>query len=145
MNYSKNGLHLTEQFEGCKLHAYLDQGGVATIAYGHVKGIRLGMSCTQEQAEAWLLEDVAEAEHAVNALVKVPLTQNQYDALVDLCFNTGTGNFQHSTLLKLLNVGAMDRASQEFQLWNRAGGIVRDGLTRRRLAEKDLFLTKDAS
>lgn len=145
MKYSKNGLHLTEQFEGCKLHAYLDVAGVATIAFGHVRGVRLGMSCTQEQAEEWLLEDLAEAEHAVNALVKVPLTQNQYDSTVDLVFNVGIGNFQKSTLLKFLNLGSMDRASEEFEKWNRAGGIVRDGLTRRRLAEKDLFLTKDAS
>lgn len=145
MNYSKNGLHLTEQFEGCKLHAYLDIVGVATIAYGHVKGVRLGMSCTQEQAEAWLLEDLADAERAVNALVKVPLTQNQYDAIVDLVFNVGTGNFQKSTLLKFLNLGSMDRASMEFEKWNKAGGIVRAGLTRRRLAERDLFLTKDES
>lgn len=145
MKYSKNGLHLTEQFEGCRLKAYLDQVGIATIGFGHTQGVRLGMSCTQEQAEAWLLEDVAESEHAVNALVKVPLTQNQYDSLVDMVFNVGIGNFQKSTLLRLLNIGAYDRASLEFEKWNKAGGIVRDGLTRRRLAERDLFLKKDTS
>lgn len=144
MKYSKTGLHLTEQFEGCKLVVYLDQVGVATIGYGHTKGVKLGMTCTPEQAEQWLAEDVAEAEHAVNALVRVPLTQNQYDALVDLVFNVGTGNFQTSTLLRLLNLKAYDRAENEFQRWNKAGGIVRDGLTRRRLAEANLFHTKDS-
>lgn len=140
MIYSKNGLHLTEQFEGCKLVAYLDQVGVPTIFYGHTRGVYLGMTGTQEQAEQCLLEDVQEAADAVNHLVTVPLSQNQFDALVDLVFNVGTGNFQTSTLLRLLNIGAYDRASKEFEKWNRAGGIVREGLTRRRLAEENLFL-----
>src|ERR1700740_260318 len=144
MNYSKNGLHLTEQFEGCKLLAYLDQAGVPTIGYGHTRGVRMGMACTQEQAEAWLLEDAAAAEHAVNSLVSVPLSQDQFDALVDLAFNVGVGNFQRSTLLKVLNSGNFESAALEFEKWNRAGGLVRDGLTRRRLAKKDLFFTKDA-
>src|ERR1700748_411622 len=120
MNYSKNGLHLTEQFEGCKLVAYPDQGGIPTIGYGHTRGVKLGMKCTEELAEQSLSEDVAEAEHAVNSLVKVPLTQNQFDALTDLAFNVGIGNFQSSTLLRLLNLGAYDRAGNEFQRWNRA-------------------------
>jgi lysozyme len=140
MKYSLNGLHLTEQFEGCKLIAYQDQVGIWTLGYGHIHGIRQGMTCTQEQAERWLLEDVVEAESAVNRYVSVPLTQNQYDALVDMVFNVGVGNFRSSTLLRLLNIGAYDRAANEFERWNKAGGIVRDGLTRRRFAEKNLFL-----
>jgi lysozyme len=67
MGYSKDGLHLTESFESCKLTAYLDTGGVPTIGYGHTKGVKLGMTCTQEQAEQWLREDVAAAQAAVNA------------------------------------------------------------------------------
>lgn len=145
MNYSKNGLHLTEEFEGCRLIAYQDQTGVPTLGYGHVQGVRLGQTCTQEQAEVWLLNDLKYAEDSVNRLVKVYLHQNQFDSLVDLVFNVGIGNFHGSTLLRLLNAGDFVGASQEFEKWNRAGGIVRDGLTRRRLAEKDLFLTKDAS
>lgn len=145
MNYSKNGLHLTEQFEGCRLMAYQDQIGVPTIGYGHTQGVRLGHSCTQEQAEVWLLNDLKYAEDAVNRLVRVFLYQNQFDSLVDLVFNVGVGNFHGSTLLRLLNAGDFSAASLEFEKWNKAGGIVRDGLTRRRLAEKDLFLTKDTS
>ena len=139
MIYSKNGLHLTEQFEGCRLKSYQDQNEIWTIGYGHTYGVRQGMTCTQYQAEQWLSDDVHESEKEVNALVKVPLNQNQFDALVDLVFNVGSGNFRNSTLLKLLNLGAFDRAAKEFEKWNRAGGIVRDGLTRRRFAEENLF------
>ena len=140
MIYSKNGLHLTEQFEGCKLVAYQDQKGVWTIGYGHTRNVYAGMTCTQDQAELWLLEDVQEAADGVNHSVIMPLTQNQFDALVDLVFNVGVGNFRTSTLLRMLNIGAYDRAANEFEKWNRSGGIVREGLTRRRLAEKNIFL-----
>lgn len=140
MIYSKAGLHLTEQFEGCRLVSYQDQINVWTIGYGHTDRVYAGMTCTQEQAEQWLLLDIQNAATAVNQSVTCPLNQNQFDALVDLIFNVGIGNFRKSTLLRLLNIGAYDRASKEFEKWNRAGGIVRDGLTRRRLAEKNLFL-----
>lgn len=140
MNYSNDGLHLTEQFEGCRLVAYQDQVGVWTIGYGHTAGVYDGMTCTQEQAEKWLRHDVEDAEKAVNDFVKVPLSQKQFDALVDFVFNLGTGSFAKSTLLKLLNASNFKYAALEFERWNRAGGIVRAGLTRRRLAEKDLFL-----
>lgn len=145
MKYSRNGLDLTEQFEGCRLMAYQDVIGVPTIGYGHTKGVRLGMSSSLEQAEAWLLEDISYAEAMVNRLVKVPLSQNQFDALTDMVFNIGVGNFQGSTLLRKLNSNDYAGASLEFEKWNKAGGIVRAGLTRRRLAERDLFLTKDES
>lgn len=144
MNYSKNGLHLTEQFEGCRLTAYADSIGIPTIGYGHTSGVYLGQECTQAQAEIWLMQDVQHAVDTINALVRCVLNQNQFDALVDLVFNVGSGNFKDSTLLKMLNIHAYDRASHEFEKWNRAGGIVRDGLTRRRLAEKNLFLTEVA-
>jgi lysozyme len=139
MKYSKGGLHLTEQFEGCRLVAYHDSVGIPTIAWGHTSGVHMGMTCTQEQAEAWLAHDVEDAEEAVNRLVRVPLNQNQFDALVDLAYNVGSGNFANSTLLKMLNINAFDRAAHEFERWNKAGGIVRDGLTKRRFAEEGLF------
>lgn len=139
MNYSQNGLQLTEQFEGCRLTSYLDQAGVPTIGYGHTQGICIGMTCTQEQAQTWLLRDVQVAVAEINAAVKVPLTQCQFDALVDFTFNLGVGNFQHSTLLRLLNASDYHGASSEILKWNKAGGIVRDGLVRRRQAEANLF------
>jgi lysozyme len=139
MKYSKDGLHLTEQFEGCRLSAYQDSGGLWTIGYGHTAGVHPGMSCTQAQAEQWLAEDIAWAESQVNRLVRVALTQDEFDALVDFTFNCGVGNFIHSTLLALVNAGKMDQAAKEFERWDKAGGVVVAGLLRRRIAEEAEF------
>lgn len=139
MQYSKQGLALTEQFEGCRLTAYLDQVGVPTIGYGHTRGVHLGMTCTQEQAEAWLREDIALCEQDVNTHVKVPLTQGEFDALVDFSFNLGCQSLNGSTLLRLLNAGNYAGAAAQFDLWDHAGGQVVAGLLRRREAEEQLF------
>lgn len=143
MQYSKTGLHLTEQFEGCKLTAYPDSVGVPTIGYGHTHGVHLGMTCTQEQAEQWLMQDVQEAAAAVNREVKVPLTQHEFDALVDFVFNLGSHSLDISTLLKLLNSGNYTAAAEEFHKWDKAGGKELAGLLKRRLAERQEFLTAD--
>ena len=140
MTYSKEGLALTERFEGCKLEAYQDQVGVWTIGYGHTRGVHAGMTCTMEQAAQWLAEDTMEAQDAVNRFVSVDLTQHEFDALVDFVFNLGAGAFQRSTMLRLLNAGNHAGAADQFQLWDRAGGQVVAGLLRRRLAEKQEFL-----
>lgn len=139
MQYSQDGLHLTEQFEGCKLVAYPDSIGVPTIGYGHTRGVHLGMTCTQAQAEQWLQEDVQSAVSEVNKHVTIPLTQHEFDALVDFTFNCGAGNLDHSTLLKLVNTGDFAHAANEFERWDKAGGKVFAGLLRRRLAEKHEF------
>jgi lysozyme len=139
MTYSEDGLHLTEQFEGCKLDAYQDSVGVATIGYGHTRNVTMGMTCTQEQAEQWLQEDIQSAADAANRLVTVELTQQEFDALVDFTFNLGAGNLQSSTLLRLLNSGDYTGAAAEFQKWDKAGGQVLAGLLRRRQAEADMF------
>lgn len=141
MEYSPDGLQLTKSFEGCRLQAYLDSVGVPTIGYGHTHGVTMGMSCTQEQADAWLQEDVQWAVQAVNNLVTVPLTQQQFDALVDFTFNLGTGALQRSTLLRLLNSGNYQGAAGEFEKWDKAGGKVLPGLLRRRQAERNMFNT----
>lgn len=139
MNYSRQGLDLTESFEGGRLVAYQDQVGVWTIGDGHTKGVTEGMTCTQAQAEQWLREDVAEAEAAVNRLVHIALSQEEFDALVDFVFNLGVGNFASSTLLKLLNARDIQGAIDEFDKWDRAGGVEVAGLLRRRQAERALF------
>ena len=139
MEYSENGLGLTKSFESCRYQAYLDSVGVPTIGYGHTKGVKLGDKCTQAQADAWLKEDVQVAVNAVNRLVKVALTQGQFDALVDFTFNLGGHNLEVSTLLRRLNEKNYAAAAMEFLRWNRAGGKVLAGLTRRRLAEQELF------
>lgn len=139
MEYSLDGLHLTESFESCRLQAYLDSTGVPTIGYGHTHGVTLGMSCTQEEAEQWLQQDIQVAAQAVNRMVTVALTQPEFDALVDFTFNLGTGNLQKSTLLRLLNAGDYKGAAAEFEKWDRAGGKVMAGLLRRRQSEEQMF------
>lgn len=141
MTYSERGLDLTRSFEGCRFGAYLDGGGVPTIGYGHTKNVRMGDECDMAQAVYWLRCDVQEAVDAVNANVTVPLSQNQFDACVDLVFNIGGSAFSKSTLLRLLNAGDYAGAAKQFERWNKDNGKVVAGLTRRRIAEKELFLT----
>src|ERR1700761_7803938 len=140
LTYSKDGLTLTEQFEGCRLVAYQDQVGVWTIGYGHTgSGVVAGLTITQDQAKDLLTSDVAASAAYVNAAVMVELQQNEFDALVDFVFNLGRGAFAGSTLLKNLNAGQFDAAAAQFDLWDHAGGQVVAGLLRRRQAEEALF------
>lgn len=141
MEYSRKGLDLTERSEGLRLQAYQDSVGVWTIGYGHTKGVRKGDVITQAQAEAFLIADIQDAVHDIQRLVKCPITQGQFDALVDFDFNLGGANLASSTLLRKLNAGDYEGAGKEFQRWNRAGGKVLGGLTARREAEAILFHT----
>jgi lysozyme len=140
MEYSKNGLALTESFEGCKLTAYQDVRGMWTIGYGHTgPEVCAGLVWTQAQAEAALLADVQNAVTHVNSLVRVALTQPEFDALVDFTFNAGGGAFANSTMLKLLNAGNYQGAAAQFDRWDMAGGQVVAGLLRRRQSETQEF------
>src|ERR1700679_199075 len=103
LTYSPAGLKLTEQFEGLSLQAYKDVAGVWTNGYGNTHGVVPGSTITASQAESDLVSNIAGSEYVVNTVVKVPLTQSQFDALVDFVFNLGSGNFQSSTLLRYLN------------------------------------------
>lgn len=141
MTYSKSGVALTERFEGCKLTAYQDSVGVWTIGYGHTHGVREGMTCTQAQADAWLLQDIASAAAAVNLFVTIPdLTQNEFDALVDFAFNLGSDSLHRSSLLNMVNHHQLAAAVREFPKWDHAGGKELAGLLARRLAEQQEFL-----
>lgn len=142
MKMSDKGLALTEKFEGLSLTAYKDIVGIWTNGYGNTHGVVPGTTITLEQATADLANNLAGAEDVVNKVVLVPLTQGQFDACVDFVFNLGAGNFQSSTLLRKLNAKDYAGASAEFLKWNHAGGKVVDGLTRRRLAEQQLFNSK---
>jgi lysozyme len=139
MNLGYNGTKLLKFFEGCRLTAYQDSVGVWTIGYGHTKGVFEGMSITQEEAEQMLLTELEEYEGYVEKYVTVPLTQNQFDALVVWVYNLGPTNFRKSTLLKELNAGNYTAAGQEITKWNKAGGKVLAGLVKRREAEALLF------
>ncbi len=142
LSYSSVGLGLTKQFEGCRLTAYRDSGGVLTIGYGHIgPDVRVGMTITSLQAEELLQSDVASAVACVNELVTTTINQNQFDALVDFTFNLGCGNLKASKLLQYVNKRNFAQAATEFPRWNEAGGKEVDGLTRRRQAEMELFNT----
>lgn len=136
------GLKLITTFEGCELEAYQDSVGVWTIGYGHTKTARPGMSITQAQAEQLLQGDLAEFEAAVTDAVNITLNADQFSALVSFCFNLGAGALFESTLLQVLNQGKIQAAANEFPRWNKAGGQSLLGLTRRRLAERALFLSQ---
>jgi len=144
MEYSKDGLHLTEQFEGVKLTAYPDPGtGGApwTIGYGHTgPEVHQGLTITQEQAEQYLAQDVKKAVADVNAKLTVEVTQGEFDALVDFAFNCGCGNLNNSTLLKKINAGDFQGAAHEFEKWDMAAGKHMAGLLRRRQAEELEFV-----
>ena len=142
MEISHRGIDLIKSFEGLRLSAYPDPGTGGhpwTIGVGHTKGVHPGMTITEEQAEAFLRDDLHEFEAAVNGLVRVRLCQHHFDALVSLVFNIGPSAFADSTLLRLLNSGMYDDAALQFVRWNKAGGKVMAGLTRRRTAERMLF------
>ncbi|MFX2580359.1 lysozyme [Enterobacter hormaechei] len=146
MQTSEKGIALIKQFEGCKLTAYQDSVGVWTIGYGWTqpvdgKPIRSGMTIKQETAERLLKTGLVSYESDVSRLVKVGLTQGQFDALVSFTYNLGARSLSTSTLLRKLNAGDYTGAADEFLRWNKAGGKVLNGLTRRREAERALFLS----
>lgn len=139
-DYSEQGMALTKSMEGLRLEAYQDVAGVWTIGYGHTgPEVCAGQSVTQEEAERLLREDLAQAIGSVRSAVETELSQGQFDALVDFCFNAGRGNFLQSTLLRKVNAGDFAAAAEQFALWVHAGGKIVAGLVRRRRAEAALF------
>ena len=139
MKTSAEGIALIKKFEGLELDWYQCSANVWTLGYGHTQGVAEGDSCSEEEAEIILVNDLKEFETYVNALVDVELDQNQFDALVAWTFNLGPTNLRTSTLLKKLNAGEYNDVPSEIKRWNRAGGQVLDGLIRRREAEALLF------
>jgi lysozyme len=135
---------LVRQFEGCRLQAYLDSANIATIGVGHTRGVRMGDRCSQAQADLWLTQDLEDAGAAVASLVKVPLTQDQFDALTSFTFNLGIKRLAESTLLIMLNRGNYKAAADQFSRWVYADGKVLDGLVKRRAAEAKLFMPPEA-
>ncbi|WP_396189788.1 lysozyme [Flavobacterium sp.] len=138
---------LIKSFEGCKLKAYPDPGTHAepwTIGYGTTKidgkPVPHDLTITQEQANHYLQLEVDEKAKGVNNLLKVDVTQSQFDALVSFAYNCGLGNLEKSSLLRYFNAGNSKAAADEFLKWNKAAGQVMSGLTRRREAERTLFL-----
>ena len=141
MKLSSKGVQLIKEFEGLKLTSYFCAANVLTIGYGSTGShVKLGMVITESEAEKLLQTDLARFEDSVNELVKVPITQGHYDALVSFAFNCGTHAFAESTLLRILNSGDYKGASEQFKRWTNNGLA---GLVRRRKAEETLFLSGD--
>lgn len=145
MKLNKKGIELMHQFEGLSLNAYICPAGVPTIGYGNTyyesgRKVQIGDSITKERAEKifeWVADSFA---IRVRQLVKKQLNENQFSALVSFTYNLGVANLKSSTLLKKVNVNPNDPTIfNEFLKWNKAGGKVLTGLTRRRQAEGNLY------
>lgn len=140
MALGPNAIALAKQFEGCKLTAYLCPAEKWTVGYGHTgPDVYEKLVITQERADQLLALDMQLAQNTINNLVEPQISQNQFDALCDFVFNCGAGNFKNSTLLKLVNQSNFSDAVLEFAKWNKGGGKVLPGLTKRRAAEAELF------
>lgn len=139
MMTSTKGIELIKQFEGLKLTAYRDPVGIWSIGYGHTKGVKEGDTITREEAERYLRDDLATAEHAVSIYDSVyHWNQNEFDALVSFAYNIGAGGIRQVT-----GSGSRDKETiaQKMLLYYNAGGKKLVGLVRRRQAEHDLFVT----
>jgi lysozyme len=143
MQISVNGIEMLKELEGFRDKAYKDTGGVWTIGYGTTKvngkPVQEGMTTTQKEAEVWLTADLAEAQTAVNKLVRVPLTQNMFDALVSFVYNVGSAAFDRSTMLAKLNQREYVPAAYQFNRWVYDNGRQIPGLVARRKVERSLF------
>lgn len=140
MKTSYIGRKLIKTFEGYRSEAYLCPAGKWTIGYGHTSGVKEGDTCTQEEADIYLQEDLQWAEKVVNSQ-NLDLNQFQFDALVSFVCNVGSGNFQESTLLKKIKANPKDYAAieEEWKKWKYSNKQVLKGLVRRRAAEFELY------
>jgi len=153
MNISSKGLDLIQKWEGLKLEAYLDPVGIPTIGYGTIaypdgRQVAMGDRISQEQADGFLLHECTSIYARVEELCKVPINQNQYDALVSFSYNVGVGAFGDSTLLIKLQQSNAAGAASEFLRWNKGTvngqKVELQGLTNRRMDEKALFESAQA-
>lgn len=135
-------VELIKEFEGFRSKAYLCPAGVWTIGYGTTRDVKKGDTCTKEQGEAWLVDDIIhERFPVIDKAIKVPLSVNQICALISFVYNVGNGAFAKSTLVKMINAKASKaETAAEFHKWNKGGGRVLAGLVRRRKAEAALFV-----
>ena len=155
MRTTAEAVLLIRSFETCSLVAYQDSGGRWTLGWGRARGVKKNDTCTQEQADAWFLEDLAEFEMLVLACIPVHLTDNQFSALVSFVFNVGLGykgikdgfkvlmSGEPSTMLTCLVASDFAGAAAEFPRWDKVSGIPSTGVLRRRMAEQALFLKPD--
>lgn len=146
MKLSDSAIALIKASEGFRGQEYLDVAGIPTIGYGHklLPGESFAGGVTEAQAEEILARDAAHAAAAVSGLVHVPLSQGQFDALVDFTFNLGAGRLEQSTLLRDLNAGQYSAAALQLLLWDHAGAKELPALKTRRRAEFKMWTGRDA-
>lgn len=148
---SEQTLALIRKWEEIRLEAYLDVAGVPTIGYGHTEGVKMGDTCTPEQAEEWLSEEAEWFEKGVLGSCKVPPNSNQLTALVSFTYNLGLGNLRQSTLLRKHNARNFIGAANEFLKWDKARHPQTKqlrsvpGLLARRKAERQIYLTPEGA
>ena len=148
MKLSDNGFRLLGELEGIVLRPYKDSVGIPTIGIGstyYEDGTKVKMTdkaITKERAIQLAKNVVKSFEQQVNKSILLPMTQNQFDAMVLLCYNIGESGFAKSSVVKNFNAGNLQKAADSFLLWNKAGGRVVQGLVNRRKKERDLFLSK---
>lgn len=143
---SSQGLNLIQQFEGLSLKPYLCPASIWTIGYGntfYANGIKVKQTdkpISQAEATDLLLDTLKHYERSVDSFCRDDINQNQFDALVSFCYNVGAGSLKSSTLLKKVNLNPSDfKIKDEFLKWNKGGGKVLSGLTKRRQAEANLY------
>lgn len=139
---SSRGINAIKIFEGFREIPYEDAVGIITVGYGHT-GKRAYSRVSKEEAEKLLIEDVCIAEECINTFVTKSLLQHEFDALVSLIYNIGTGAFKKSTLLKRLNEGRKYDTANEFLRWDKAGGKRLNALNKRRRSERRMFLAAE--
>ena len=148
MQLSPQGLEAIKFFEGLRLEAYKDSAGIPTIGYGTIringKPVQMGMTITEAQANSYLLADVEKFVVAVNKAIKVPTTQNEFDALVIETYNIGIGAMQESTFMQRHNAGNKAGCAEAMQWWNKVTvngqKVTSKGLTNRRRMEAKIYL-----
>ena len=145
MKTNSAGIELIKSFEGLRLKAYKCPAGIYTIGFGHTSAagnpqVRPGLTITADDAGDILVADLLKYEMAVVGSLDKFANENQFAAMVSLCYNIGPGNFKKSSVVRYFNAGMPAKAADAFLLWNKANGKVLPGLTRRRKAERELFL-----
>lgn len=145
MKTNSAGIALIKEFEGLYLKAYKCPAGIWTVGYGHTSAagnpiVRSGLIITADDAGEILVADLLKYEMAVMSSLDKFANENQFAAMVSLCYNVGPGNFKKSSVVRYFNVGQPAKAADAFLLWNKAGGKILPGLTRRRKAERELFI-----
>lgn len=145
MQLNDAGINLIKSYEALRLTAYPDPGTGGdpwTIGYGHTDGVSQGDTCTIDQANQYLQDDLNQFIQGVTGLLTLELNDNQFSALVSFAFNCGLNNLKHSTLLREINASNFDNVTANFQMWDKAAGSIMAGLLRRRTAEAALFMTE---